>query len=66
MICRIRLFTWRMQCCVKDTDPIYDWLSNVAVCPEEVVDLMKYIILNNCIRQSFRVDRALDHIWMIA
>ena len=23
-ICRTRLFVWRMQCCLKGSDPVYD------------------------------------------
>ena len=48
-----------MQCCLKGADPVYDSLANVAVRPEEVIHLIAYIITNNRVRQSCRVDRAI-------
>ena len=59
-ICRIPLFARRMQCCPKRTDPAYDLFANVAVGPDEVIDLIAYITTNNRTRQSYRVDWALD------
>ena len=48
-----------MQRCLKGTDPVYNSLANVAVHPEEVIDLSAYIATNNRLRQSYCVDRAL-------
>ena len=41
-ICRIWLFAWRMWCCPKGTDPVYDSLANVVVCPEDYVKQGRY------------------------
>ena len=48
-----------MRCCLKGTDPAYDSLANVAIGPEEVIDLIAYITLINRIRHSYHVDGAL-------
>ena len=50
-ICRIQLFAWRMACCLKGTDPVYDSLANVALRPEQVAHLNAYITTNNRILQ---------------
>ena len=48
-----------MQCCPKGTDAVYNSLTNVPVGPEEVMHLIAYITINNCIQQSYLLDKAL-------